>query len=329
MKTYIVFDLEWNQGSASKEHSSPRLPFEIFEIGAVKLNENMEKVSEFHRLIKPCVYRQIHHIISEVTHVSIEELERDGEPFSTVMEDFIEWCGEDYMFCTWGSMDLTELQRNMMYHGLEIPFEFPLLFYDVQKLFSLLYSDGKIRASLDEAVDFCEIVVDAPFHRALDDADYTAKVMAHMDFKQIEDYVSVDYYQLPETEEEEFTLRFPNYTKFVSRMFDTKEEVMAEKNVTDMMCYKCRRMLRKKIRWFSYGQKFYLCLAVCPEHGYVKGKIRIKKTEDGFVYAVKTQKLVDEADAEMVVKKKEEMKIRRAERSKSKKLAKAAAKEKE
>ena len=56
-------------------------------------------------------------------------------------------------------------------------------------------------------------------------------------------------------------------------------------------------MLRKKIRWFSYGQKFYLCLAVCPEHGFVKGKIRIKKTEDGFIFAVKTQKLIDEAAA--------------------------------
>ncbi|MBQ6856338.1 MAG: hypothetical protein IJO13_04460, partial [Lachnospiraceae bacterium] len=92
---------------------------------------------------------------------------------------------------------------------------------------------------------------------------------------------------------------------------------------------KCRRMLRKKIRWFSYGQKFYLCLAVCPEHGYVKGKIRIKKTEDGFIYAVKTQKMVDEAGAELIAAKKEEVKIRRAERSKSKKLATAAAKAEE
>ena len=76
MKNYIVFDLEWNQSSSGRETFSPRLSFEIFEIGAVKLNEKFEKVSEFHRLIKPCVYRQMHHIISEVTHVSMEELER-------------------------------------------------------------------------------------------------------------------------------------------------------------------------------------------------------------------------------------------------------------
>ena len=38
-------------------------------------------------------------------------------------------------------------------------------------------------------------------------------------------------------------------------------------------------------------------------------------------FAVKTQKLVDEITAEMVVKKKEETKLRRAEKNKSKKLA--------
>ena len=176
MKNFIVFDLEWNQNPGGKEASVERLPFEIFEIGAVKLNEEREKVAEFHRIIRPCVYRQMHRIISEVTHVSIEELERDGEPFAAVMEDFLKWCGEDCIFCTWGSMDLTELQRNMVYHGMTIPFPKPFLFYDVQKLYSLCYQDGKARISLDEAVESFALDVDAPFHRALGDAEYTGRV---------------------------------------------------------------------------------------------------------------------------------------------------------
>ena len=94
MSNYIVFDLEWNQSAAGKETSLDHLPFEIFEIGAVKLNEKMEQVSQFHRLVRPCVYRQLHYIISEVTHVSMDELDRDGRPFKEVMEEFMEWCGE-------------------------------------------------------------------------------------------------------------------------------------------------------------------------------------------------------------------------------------------
>ena len=308
MKNFIVFDLEWNQNPGGKEASVERLPFEIFEIGAVKLNEEREKVAEFHR------------IISEVTHVSIEELERDGEPFAAVMEDFLKWCGEDCIFCTWGSMDLTELQRNMVYHGMTIPFPKPFLFYDVQKLYSLCYQDGKARISLDEAVESFALDVDAPFHRALGDAEYTGRVMRAMDFESVKDYVSVDYYMPPESEDEEFTLRFPEYTKFVSRMFETKEEAMEEKRVTDVVCTKCRRMLRKKIRWFSSGQRYYLCLATCPEHGMMKGKIRMKKSEDGRVFAVKTVKPVDEEGAEAVFLKKEEARIRRAEKSRQKKL---------
>lgn len=319
MKSYIVFDLEWNQSSAGKEASLDHLPFEIFEIGAVKLNENMEKLSEFHRLIRPCVYRQMHFAISEVTHVTMDELIHRGEPFKQVMESFLEWCGDDYIFCTWGSMDLTELQRNMVYHGMEIPFASPLLFYDVQKLYSRLYSDGKTRESLDVAVNFFGLEANVPFHRALEDAEYTGGVLQRLDMDQVGEYVSVDYYRIPQCREEEFTLVFPDYSKFVSRGFATKEDAMSDKQVTDMVCYKCRRMLRKKIRWFSYGQRFYLCLAACPEHGPVKGKIRMKRSEDGSVFAIKTQKIVNSEGAELIARKKEDTKLRRAEREKAKK----------
>ena len=41
---YIVFDLEWNQSPGGKRWSNSQLPFEIIEIGAVKLNEKKEIV---------------------------------------------------------------------------------------------------------------------------------------------------------------------------------------------------------------------------------------------------------------------------------------------
>lgn len=319
MKNFIVLDLEWNQSAGGKTSAVEHLPFEIFEIGAVKLDENRKKIGEFHQLIKPCVYRQMHHVISEVTHVSIEELEREGESFPKAAADFLAWCGEDYVFCTWGSMDLTEFQRNMVYHGMDLLFSRPLLFYDVQKLYSILYSDGKTRESLDEAVDFFGLRKDVPFHRALEDAEYTGKILEKIEFHRVKDYVSVDYYCPPESREEEFTLEFPSYSKFVSKTFSTREQAMADKKVTDMVCYQCHRMLKKKIRWFSYGQRFYLCLAVCPEHGFIKGKIRMKRAEDGSVFAVKTLKLASQEAAEMVEKKKEEARLKRAEKSRARK----------
>lgn len=117
---YIVIDLEWNQ-AISKEQSESGMPFEIIEIGAVKLDENMHIVSQFNSLIKPKVYRKLHHKTQEVTRLSIKELNQNGREFKKCIREFFKWCGEDYIFCTWGSMDLTELQRNIRFYGLEIP----------------------------------------------------------------------------------------------------------------------------------------------------------------------------------------------------------------
>ena len=60
MGQYIVLDLEWNQSPLGKDGSMDRLPFEIIEIGAVKLNASLQIISEFRRLIRPRVYRQMH-----------------------------------------------------------------------------------------------------------------------------------------------------------------------------------------------------------------------------------------------------------------------------
>ena len=142
MKNYIIFDLEWNQSVHGKADSIEDFPFEIIEIGAVRLEQDCRISSEFHRLIRPQVYTQMHFAISEVTHMDMRELQHHGENFTVAVNDFLEWCPKDSIYCTWGSMDLTELQRNMKYFAVENPFPKPLFYYDVQKLYALFYKDG-------------------------------------------------------------------------------------------------------------------------------------------------------------------------------------------
>ncbi len=120
---YIIFDLEWNQaGDKKAEH--PDLTFEIIEIGAVKLSKDGKMLGEFHRLIRPVVYTELFYRTREVVGISEEEL-KDGVSFKDAFEDFMEWCGEHYCFCTWGSMDLTELQKNIDYYKIKNPFPLP------------------------------------------------------------------------------------------------------------------------------------------------------------------------------------------------------------
>ena len=98
---YIVLDLEWNQSNTGKEDAVEKLPFEIIEIGAIKLNNERVMVSEFNELIKPQVYHEMHKITSKLIHIQMQELER-GRPFPEVGGDFVRWCGqEEQLFCTW------------------------------------------------------------------------------------------------------------------------------------------------------------------------------------------------------------------------------------
>jgi hypothetical protein len=57
--------------------------------------------------------------------------------------------------------------------------------------------------------------------------------------------------------------------------------------------------------------KNYYCVAWCLKHGYLKGKIRMKKTDEGMFYVVKTVKVSDEAEVERVRGRREGIKRRR------------------
>ena len=295
---YIVFDLEWNQGSGERKEV-PDIPFEIIEIGAVKLNDNGVIIGEFNRLIKPSVYQEMHQFTGRLIHIKMQELEQ-GDPFPVAAQAFLEWCGEEkYMFCTWGNLDLTEFQRNMRFFNMTPISDGPIAFLDVQKLFSLAYEDGRTRRALENAVDFVQMEKDVPFHRAFSDAYYTAKLLAQIAKSRPEvlKRVSFDMFHLPVSREREVKVQFDNYVKYISREFAGKTEAFADGEVSASKCYICHRNLKKKLKWFTVNGRHYYCLAYCEKHGYFKSKIRIRKSEDGKVFVVKTTRLITVEEA--------------------------------
>ena len=53
-------DLEWNQSYSGHIGEHPRMPFEIIEIGAVKVDKNYRIIDEYSSLIKPRIYKKLH-----------------------------------------------------------------------------------------------------------------------------------------------------------------------------------------------------------------------------------------------------------------------------
>lgn len=321
---YVVLDLEWNQ-STNGRPEVPGIPFEVIEIGAIKLNSDGTMLSEFSELIKPSIYLEMHQITSRLIHLQMQELER-GKPFSEVMESFLTWCGEEeYLFCTWGSLDLTELQRNMRYYNMTPLSDGPIAFLDVQKLFSLAFEDGKTRRSLETAVDQADLEKDIPFHRAFSDAYYTAKLLTKIAAEKpaVLKNVSFDVFHPPARREKEIHAQFDNYMKYISREFEDKTEAFADSEVISSKCYLCHRNLKKKIKWFTLNGRHYYCVAYCDKHGYFKNKLRLRKSEEDKLFVVKTTRQITSEEVAALRARSEQARELHWKKNRSRREAKA------
>lgn len=302
----IVIDLEWNQSSTGTEPEIAEIPFEIIEIGAVKYGETGNLISEFSELIKPRVYRKMHNYTSKLVHLQMEELEK-GDTFENVSRRFFEWCGDDPIFVTWGPGDITVLQQNLKHFGLPLICEGPVAYIDAQKLFMLTCEDDrKTRRSLEYAVDHFGIEKDIPFHRAFSDAYYTAHVLKNVLEKDSDviKFVSYDITYPPSDKKHELKVVFPTYEKWISRVFKDRDAAFKYKDTLSTTCYLCGKKAKRRIRWFSMGDRKYYCLGECEEHGLLKGKIIMHPYKDPEgVFIVKTLRLVNAKEAAVVEKK--------------------------
>jgi len=176
---YIILDFEFNQsfdwGNGIK--SNPKCTFEIIQIGAVKLNKNFKIISEFEILIKPQLYTRLHPIVEKLTGLK-ESLLEDKDFFPVAYESFLNFIDtKDCILCFWGANDMKALYRNIIYHNLNHTLINPK-FINVQNMASkFLNNPLGISIGLKNAVQELNIDTPYPFHNALNDARYTAKVL--------------------------------------------------------------------------------------------------------------------------------------------------------
>lgn len=305
MKNYIILDLEWNQAPRGREIKS--MPFEIIEIGAVRLDENKTETDRFDALIKPQVYKTMHSINTMITNITMEELS-DQPDFNTVYQSFINWCGDqtEFIFCTWGDMDLTELQRNIRHFNEPALSNGPMMFLDIQKLYSIYNGNPRLKTSLENAADELGINDGTPFHRAINDAHYTAKIFKKICSPELEKKVSYNLFNTPSDKADEIHAYFDTYSKYVTRSFPDRFKLLKEKDIWKNECYICRKEAETRLDWFSTRPKTFLNLSSCPEHGLLRSIISIKKDEASRLYAIKiTHSASDEEVSQMEEKAKE------------------------
>jgi DNA polymerase III epsilon subunit-like protein len=180
---YIVFDLEFNMFFKFKEGdlANPELKNEIIQIGAVKLNEELETISNFDLIIKPVIYRRMNPYVKRKTNINTSRVAQ-GTPFVKAIESFHSWVGDDSVLCSWGLDDILALRDNCLFFGFDaLSFD---KFINIQQLY-MKFGNLSKQPSLESAVEVLEIEVSTPFHDALSDAFYTVDI-----FRKVYDFSS-------------------------------------------------------------------------------------------------------------------------------------------
>lgn len=177
--SYIVFDMEFNQDILSlteNDNISVKYPFEIIQIGAIKLNSNLDEVASFNRYIKPHIYKKVSPFITELTGITTEQLFLE-KSFPEVFKEFVEFINDsNAIMCVWGMSDIKELYKNAGYHKLNIDL-LPKMFINLQPYVSLHFHYSKKKLlRLQNAVELLNISSSHKYHNALYDAYYTAEV---------------------------------------------------------------------------------------------------------------------------------------------------------
>ncbi len=189
---YITLDLEWNQAYAEKalavqKRLSCRLRGEVIQIGAVKMDKNMNICGSYQIIVKPKYFKKLHRHVSALTGITQEQMDM-GTPLPEAAERFKKWCGKDFAFLTWGPDDIPMLKENFHVHSLEHSWLEERV-YDLQHIFNLQTDGLAKQRSLEYAMEHFGIRQTLPAHDALNDAYFTALVAQKLDVpKGIRDY---------------------------------------------------------------------------------------------------------------------------------------------
>ncbi|MCC8073344.1 MAG: exonuclease domain-containing protein, partial [Clostridiales bacterium] len=190
---YIIFDLEWNNVYNYKTHKGLN---EIIEIGALKLNKNLNVVDTFKQLIKPRLSKKLGSRFKNLTHITNEEIRSNGIDFDDAFADFARWCGNgDIVFLSWSTSDLYTLIANYRVFKKTTIIDFIKKYADAQQycMHFIEGADNSKQISLSNcAKEFNINTENIALHRALEDCYITAYCFRKVyDRKIFEDFVTV------------------------------------------------------------------------------------------------------------------------------------------
>lgn len=270
-------DLEWNQARSNNEVVSDsngnKLYGEIIQIGAVKLSDKLELESTFKLNVKPKYYKVLHRKVRQITGLEQKDI-KNGEDFLKAVEKLRLWCGEDFVFLTWGPDDIRVLRRNIEIYGKNS--SWLNNWFDLQVIYNIQTDSGENQKSLQSAIEHFEIELNGPMHDAYNDAYYTAAVAKHLDvYNGIADLMQRARKRAILDESNPLLCE-------VYGGYGARRDVFADRDVAEIKCPECGKLCKNRRKWVSENNDKYLTLASCEEHGKYVVRLSLHKDENTY-----------------------------------------------
>ncbi|MGN1001920.1 MAG: exonuclease domain-containing protein [Oscillospiraceae bacterium] len=281
---YIVMDMEWNQAMSSKSSVFNRLPIhlrgEIIQIGAVKLTEDMTPGEEFQIDVKPVYFRKMHYKVKKLTGIDSQRLS-EACGFKEAMKKFRAFCGDGCTFLTWGYDDKGIMEQNIIVHDLD--WDWIAGWVNLQLIYNMQTDGDKNQKALSTAMEHFGIEQTRVAHDALGDAYNTALVCSHLNMAEGLAKYDDTVRQLsmrpkkPAMEEGEEGPEPVEHLSFTG--YATRSEAFGDENLSAVKCPECGGSMETQ-RWVNQGDRRYMSLAACPEHGRYLVRVKFRKAAD-------------------------------------------------
>jgi len=172
IESFIIIDLEWNTCRIGED----KFLNEIIEIGAVKLDRNLNIVDTFQVFVKPTFGEHLTSMVKKLTHIKNDDL-INAPTFKEAYGMFCLWAKKADVLLSFGTSDILVMLENFKIHGMPLFIKFIDGYADMQ-LFcqNQMQIDTYNMLGLTHMAEKLEINInDMSMHRALDDCKVSAK----------------------------------------------------------------------------------------------------------------------------------------------------------
>lgn len=272
---YIILDNEWHTPYCKVNGKCIN---ELIEIGAVKLDEELNEISRFSVLIRSTFTDKLSGRFQRLTNITTEEMLCDGMTFEQAVKLYSEWAGNDAVTMTWSNSDLYVLLENFRLRRRINTVPIIGRYIDLQKyvqneMIGLGHTITS-QVSVSNAAIMLGLSIDGiGLHRALDDSLLCADMLRRVYNKERLMSYCID-------------TSVPDYYKrltFKAYVIRDLNNPLVNKKKMEFKCEHCGKDAKRVTSWAFKGH-YFKAEFTCPHCDYkFIGRVTFKKYYDRVV----------------------------------------------